>query len=178
MNTNLLNTSEKRQCIKCKSVKDLNSNYFHRNQNRPHGFEYKCKECAKNRKDRRINRYAEMTVQQKMNHRKANVKYAKTPKGMAIFLISAYRKNDSESGRECTLTQLDVLDVYKKPCTYCGYPSTGFDRKDNSIGHTLENCVPCCKECNVARMDNFTHEETYILGEAIKKIKANRSKNN
>ncbi len=38
----------------------------------------------------------------------------------------------------------------------------------------IDNCIPCCKECNVARMNNFTHEEMLIIGQAIKAVKENR----
>jgi len=53
-----------------------------------------------------------------------------------------------------------------KNCYYCGsYPSnisksehyngdfiySGIDRKDNEIGYTLKNCVPCCIICNRAK---------------------------
>lgn len=34
-------------------------------------------------------------------------------------------------------------------------------------------CVTC-KECNVARMNNFTYDEMKIIGLSIKKIKENR----
>jgi hypothetical protein len=64
-----------------------------------------------------------------------------------------------------------------KPCIYCGFKSNGFDRKDNSIGHTIDNCVPCCTECNNGRMDNFTHEEFFIIGKAIRQIKIIRKEN-
>lgn len=40
----------------------------------------------------------------------------------------------------------------------------GLDRLDNTIGHTLANCVPCCWDCNNMR-GNMTTEEF------IKKIK-------
>ena len=39
-----------------------------------------------------------------------------------------------------------------KPCVYCGDTKRiGADRIDNTKGHTKENCVPCCIECNIAR---------------------------
>jgi len=60
------------------------------------------------------------------------------------------------------------------PCYYCGYPSNGVDRIDNSIGHIMTNCIPCCHTCNVARMDNFSHEEMIILGKTIREIKLKR----
>lgn len=58
-------------------------------------------------------------------------------------------------------------------CTYCGiYPKqvhtapecsntftyNGIDRRDNSIGYTIDNCYPCCGRCNRAKM-NMSHED-------------------
>jgi hypothetical protein len=41
------------------------------------------------------------------------------------------------------------------PCFYCGhseiYGVNGVDRKDNAVGYTLENSVPCCATCNFAK---------------------------
>ncbi len=37
----------------------------------------------------------------------------------------------------------------------------GIDRKDNSVGYTVENCVPCCPTCNKAK-HNSSYEE-FIL---------------
>lgn len=34
----------------------------------------------------------------------------------------------------------------------------GIDRQDNSIGYKTENCVPCCKFCNLAK-SKFTIKE-------------------
>lgn len=49
-------------------------------------------------------------------------------------------------------------------CSYCGAERSNFqnygryilkyngiDRADNSIGYQLENCVPCCKQCNYSK---------------------------
>ena len=174
MNRCIENTDTQRKCYKCGEIKILNVSNFHKNKNRPLGFEYKCKICSKNRKDRRIKRYETFTKEQKEKHYQLGVNYRNTQKGKAIGFINEYKKNDKLKNRLCTLTQEDVINVYDKPCTYCGYPSTGFDRIDNSIGHVKENCVPCCTECNVARMNNFTHEETFLLGKAIKNIKDKR----
>jgi hypothetical protein len=44
-------------------------------------------------------------------------------------------------------------------CHYCGTPPqkhkklvyTGIDRKDSSLGYTVDNCVSCCTTCNTAK---------------------------
>ena len=79
--------------------------------------------------------------------------YAKTPNGRALKLLHSYRRKDKIANRsECTLTKEWILEnIIGKPCVYCGETDmlkVGCDRKDNSLPHTPENCVPCCKLCN------------------------------
>ena len=39
------------------------------------------------------------------------------------------------------------------------------DRKDNSIGYLLENCVSCCFVCNRTKSNFFSAEEMKAIGE-------------
>ena len=62
--------------------------------------------------------------------------------------------------------------LIEQECHYCGAPPTqrmevryppkpwyipflynGIDRRDNNIGYTLENCLPCCGTCNMMKRD-------------------------
>lgn len=71
-----------------------------------------------------------------------------------------------------TITTDDVKNIIFKDCHYCGdkpklipritrnnesvassIPRNGIDRKDSSIGYTIENCVPCCTRCNILKKD-------------------------
>ena len=70
-----------------------------------------------------------------------------------------------------------ISNITTKPCFYCGDTNrVGCDRIDNSKGHTKDNVVPCCYDCNCARNDNFSHEEMIMLGKTISEIKSKRSK--
>ena len=72
----------------------------------------------------------------------------------------------------------DMLEVMSKPCVYCGDTSRiGLDRIDNSKGHTKDNTVPCCYECNCARNNNFTYDEMLQIGKVIRDIKLKRKNN-
>jgi hypothetical protein len=159
-------------CYKCKIEKDYDQ--YHRDKSRNDGLSYKCKDCCKGRIDLRKNRWKNSSENQKDKARERLNNYRKTIKGKSIDIISSYRRFDYKKGYENNLTQLFVEKSLELPCIYCQDKSSGLDRIDNKIGHTIDNCVPCCKECNIARMDNFTHEEMIILGKTIKEIKAKR----
>jgi len=69
------------------------------------------------------------------------------------------------------LTKDEFLDITSKPCHYCGvassitvknhaccttdgfYVCNGVDRVDSSKGYTLDNVVPCCTQCNIAKLN-------------------------
>ena len=83
-----------------------------------------------------------------------NAEYYSTPFGRAANLASRYRQNDRENDRgECTIdADWIVKNVFSgQVCHYCGesdWTKLGVDRKDSSLPHTPENCVPCCDCCN------------------------------
>lgn len=93
----------------------------------------------------------------------------------ASKMISSYRIKDKKKGLLCDLDIDYMLHIMNQPCVYCGYTNKiGCDRIDNNKGHTKDNVVPCCVECNKARNDNFSFEEMKILGRTIKEIKDKR----
>lgn len=165
-----------RKCTVCKIEKLATNEFFHKSKDRPLGLDYRCKECSKFRKDNRTSAYRaeNMTEKQKINRKKSQSLYNKSPRGRAHSTLAAYQQVDNKKDYDNDLTVKYIEYVRTQPCTYCGYKSTGLDRLNNNLGHTFKNCVPCCKECNVARNNLFTVEEMMILGETIKKIKDDR----
>lgn len=96
----------------------------------------------------------------------------------ASRMISAYRNKDKKMGVSVTDIDTDWLieHILTQPCVYCGDTKRiGCDRVDNSKGHTKDNVVPCCVECNTARSNNFTFDEMKIIGKTIKSIKEQRN---
>jgi hypothetical protein len=170
MNKNENNSCTHRECYKCREVKALTPENFHRSKNRQLGFEYKCKECYKLRKQKPRGKRV-LTEEQKERKRELQKIYQKTIKYKALSLKCAYEKFDRSKNYFFDLTQDDLREALNSNCTYCGFPATGMDRIDNNLGHTKENCIPACMHCNVARMDNFSHEEMFIIGEAIRKVR-------
>lgn len=90
----------------------------------------------------------------KAAHAARKKQYHSTPFGRASYLASGYRAKDKNTGRgECTITPQWIVDnVFSGQCChYCGesdWMKLGLDRKDSSLPHTPENCVPCCEHCN------------------------------
>jgi hypothetical protein len=49
---------------------------------------------------------------------------------------------------------------------------TGYnlDRKDNSLGYSVDNCVVCCGSCNRTKGDCFTYEEFLIIAHGLRLV--------
>lgn len=97
----------------------------------------------------------------------------------ASKMISSYKHKDRKMGVSvCDIdTNWMIEHILTQPCVYCGDTyRIGADRINNQFGHTKDNVVPCCYECNCARNSNFTYEEMLIIGKTIKRVKSARIK--
>jgi hypothetical protein len=159
-----------RTCFRCHQTFDATPDNFHRERSRPLGLSYECKQCHKNRKkgrDRRKERWANLTPEQKAKVKERQKRYNQTDKGRAIFLRKAYQRVDA-----CDLTTEEVQALIIQPCVYCGTTESprGLDRIDNALPHIRGNVRPACAPCNFARGDRFSAEEMDIIGLAIRKV--------
>jgi len=88
-----------------------------------------------------------------------------------------YQRNARSSEREFNLTKEQFKILTSNDCFYCGKPPScisskfdwgrylynGIDRKDNNLGYVLENCVPCCADCNDSKHIHSVQEyQDYI----------------
>uniref|UniRef100_A0A6C0I5H7 Uncharacterized protein n=1 Tax=viral metagenome TaxID=1070528 RepID=A0A6C0I5H7_9ZZZZ len=75
-----------------------------------------------------------------------------------------YSRNAGVKNLEFTISYDDYVAIVEKSCYYCGILQekgfNGIDRKDQTKGYILENCVSCCKLCNY--MKGSTSNEVFI----------------
>lgn len=92
------------------------------------------------------------------------------------YAIRNYQNGAKERSIEWDLTEEQFEEITQKDCYYCGakpnnksyhfqagaingsYIYNGLDRVDNTKGYTINNVVPCCKICNMAK-NNLTLQE-------------------
>lgn len=98
-------------------------------------------------------------------------KQTKPPKIVAVNTIwHRYKKNAYYREIDFPLSKDDVKSYMFSNCHYCGSLPTntlvmknitgdrgvlynGIDRIDSNLGYSKDNCVPCCKLCNMAKND-------------------------
>jgi len=87
-----------------------------------------------------------------------------------------YRR-DGKRCHYCGMEEGNVIQIWGK---FYGLEKRGkkleVDRKDNSKGYNLGNCVLACSVCNCAKSDKFTYEEFKKVGDVIKEIWQQRKK--
>jgi hypothetical protein len=81
-------------------------------------------------------------------------------------LFGNYRRNANNRGYVFELSLIEFEELIIQECYYCGDAPNqlmhkkgtkeglyynGIDRKDNKMGYTRQNCVTCCKFCNLAK---------------------------
>jgi hypothetical protein len=142
--------------------KDENNKYF---------YEAQC-ECGKTKKVR-IGQITNGHI--KSCSCKSGVWKLKGESGFNL-LFGEYKRGALSRGYSFELTSEEFRNITRQNCHYCGckpsqikhlwtiksthgdYTYNGIDRIVNTKGYTIENCVPCCKTCNIAK-GKLTQEE-------------------
>jgi len=88
-------------------------------------------------------------------------------------LYNFYKAEARKRKHPFELTKEDFYALTEAPCFYCGvepvnkykaryghYIYNGIDRVDNTKGYTRDNCLPCCKDCNIAKRTRTLKEFT------------------
>ncbi len=84
----------------------------------------------------------------------------------AATKYNSYRNGAFDRDISWSLSFDDFAALIFRNCHYCGSPPetiytvkderghvahSGVDRVDNNVGYTVDNCVPCCRFCNIAK---------------------------
>lgn len=163
-----------KMCNRCDKEMPATAEFFLRDKSRADGLAYECRECHRARKagrDRRADRWSQMSSEQKIARLQSQRRYNSTPKGRAIMLRKAYMRADF-----CDLSVDEMMEMLAKPCSHCGTTDIprGLDRIDNSLPHVKGNVAPACAPCNFARGDRFTFDEMQRIGDAIREVMRDR----
>lgn len=90
-------------------------------------------------------------------------------------LFSQYRSNSGKRDILFSLSKEEFRVLTSQVCFYCSadpqqvmwnfnrtgnYLYNGIDRRDNTVGYTVKNCLPCCGNCN--RMKHIQTSEDFI----------------
>jgi hypothetical protein len=89
-------------------------------------------------------------------------------------LFYTYKTRANDKNVEFSLTRDEFMFLTKQNCYYCGcepyqyakstgrsygiYVYNGLDRLDNNKGYSLNNAVPCCGFCNIAKNNHSKQE--------------------
>lgn len=164
-----------RFCNRCDRELPATADFFLSDRSRSLGISYECRDCHRERKagrENRIDRWSQMTTEQKAKVRSRQLRYGRTDKGRAVFLRQAYLRID-----DCDMNTDEIRGIICEPCTYCGTTERprGLDRIDNALPHIKGNVLPACAACNFARGDRFSVAEMKRIGEVIRSIFRDRT---
>lgn len=103
----------------------------------------------------------------------AQMLYLGPQESLRRFLYSKYKFQARRRGISFSLDKETFLDLVNQPCRYCGIEPAqvlrvrqngdelvynGLDRVNPSKGYTVDNVVPCCWRCNVAKANHPLEE--------------------
>lgn len=113
------------------------------------------------------------------------VEARRLPEGVAAIrkLLREYKSAAKQRDFQFELSEEEFLNITIQNCFYCGlvpsnvqesyhgcgtYTYNGIDRIDNALGYTIENSVPCCTPCNIAKRA-MTETEFYLWADRLHK---------
>lgn len=110
-----------------------------------------------------------------------------THEALANQVYSKYKSEARIRGRDFSLSREYLIELISQVCHYCQAPPgntirrrfygdhvlfySGIDRKDNQLGYTPENVVPCCIRCNKVKREVLSYAEMLAVGRALKRMK-------
>lgn len=166
-----------RRCGVCGEVKKMTEFYCRKDRGVNGYWNTRCKVChiaitkkqqIKYRKSEGYKEYVSKIRREKFKDR--NSRYYLSKRWHAI------KARAVRSGIDFQLTREDIKEIINSSCCYCGFKANEVDRKNPQYGYVLNNIVPSCHECNVAKSNFWTFEEMKKIGKAIKMIRFDRER--
>lgn len=115
-------------------------------------------------------------------------KVSKKPGIAAFNALFSHTKLASESRNyKFDISKDEFEKTIQQPCFYCGSKEertfnnsnkyttpykyiSGIDRKNNDLGYTMENIVPCCEQCNKSKRTLSVQEFKMWLNNAFNQM--------
>jgi hypothetical protein len=98
------------------------------------------------------------------NHPEKMIESNENKKNSKEINYSNYKRNAEYKNLDFNVSFEEYSIMVTKECHYCGVVQekgfNGIDRKDQSVGYIIYNCVSCCKMCNY--MKGSTCDEVFI----------------
>lgn len=122
-----------------------------------------------------INKFKEYAKKNYNKNKQKIVEKRKIRYQLTKYKISNRFKNLKHAAKRRKIEFCLTLDQFKEltnlNCYYCNneIKSTiaGLDRINNNKGYSIDNVLPCCKECNYIRGYKLTVEETKVVITAL-----------
>lgn len=151
-----------KECTKCFRDLPNTKEFFYVHSSG--GLRPDCKKCHK---EYQLKKYENNKFKYRKEHReywqqnknKLNKKRRETPKG----IFNRYKDAATNRNISFELSFDQFLVYWQQPCFYCAdsIETCGIDRMENLKGYQVENCIACCKKCNI--MKNSMSVREWIL---------------
>jgi hypothetical protein len=142
-------------CAKCDC--DKYESEFSMDNSRPDKLYMWCKPCTRKQNRDRYWENPEACRAQSNSWRKSypeRVRQMSKDRAKTIHgRFMTYKSGASVRGINFKMTEAQFAMFWKLPCDYCGdeIRFIGLDRVDNNRGYEIDNVVPCCRRCNIAK---------------------------
>lgn len=126
----------------------------------------------------RTEKYKKMKRDYYVKNKKSIVAYRNTRKHILEYRYVQGKNEAKSRNKNFTLTLDEYKIIMTNICHYCDTILTsGFslDRKDNNIGYTKNNVVPCCSKCNTFKRDLLTYAEMLKVISVLKELRNKNS---
>ena len=124
------------------------------------GLKRRCRKCSKEKQIRFFN-IARNTCRScsKKEYKDWSKRYYCNHKQTVDYKYLRLKTGSKQRNIYLDITKEQFIDIISNKCEYCGDNNRiGLDRIDSLMGYTLDNIVPCCYRCNVAK-NNMEVEE-------------------